>query len=522
MNEQGLRFAIATDGPFTLWQARCIESLAMVPGVTLAQWFPEPAMMTKNRSATAAALAVVPAPEDLLAIDARRSKPASASAEPIARADVLLDLTRDGARGAPDQATEVWHFAYGSSLSRDPVRSALIDYIRTPGRSYVALVGEPGTRILREGWLSWWRGEELDRLLLDPAGWPAAIAADGMSAIPAVATAVVGAVERRTGGRNRMNGVPRPVLTAAALGRRMVMTRDVLTRHDDWNVGIIDAPIERFLSSDVDEPTVWLPKRREHFAADPFGLERDGQLHIFFEDYDQRRGRGSIAHVAIAANGSTSDVDIVLDPGVHTSYPYLLEHAGELFMVPETAAAGELSLYMAVHFPDRWRRVATLLRGVPAVDATVIQHEGRWWMFATRDDMGANHNLFAWHAPDLTGPWTSHQANPVKTDARSARPGGSPFVVDGQLYRPSQDDSMAYGGRLVLNRVDTLTTRRFAETPVRRILPDAASRYRDGLHTLSAAGSRTLIDGNVRHLVKATLDRNISGRVRRLRRSTKD
>jgi hypothetical protein len=388
-------------------------------------------------------------------------------------------------------------------------------------------VAEPGGRIVRKGRLVSRRGERLDRLLLDPADWPATAALDlmdppdGESPSATSDRADDGGVSAGPPGRDRLTGLPRPILEVAAIGRRIVRARQALL-NDDWNVGIVDAPIERFLSGAHGEATTWLPRRPGHFAADPFALERDRVLHILFEDFDRRRGRGSIAHVAIADDGSRSEIEIVLDPGVHVSYPFLVEDAGRVFMLPEASATGELVLYEAVAFPLRWRKAATLLPGIPAVDATVMEHEGRWWMFATRADRGANHNLFVWHAPVLTGPWMPHKANPVKTDARSARPGGTPFVVDGRLYRPSQDDSSVYGGGLVVNRIEVLTPRHFVEVSVSDVKPAPGSPYPDGLHTLSMAGSRTLIDGNVRHLVAESLGRAVRHRLGRPGRTEAD
>ena len=40
----------------------------------------------------------------------------------------------------------------------------------------------------------------------------------------------------------------------------------------------------------------------------------------------------------------------------------------------------------------------------------------------------------------------------VKTDVRSARPAGTPFVYQGELYRPAQDCSRTYGGSIVIHR----------------------------------------------------------------------
>ena len=518
MTRAVLRIGVATDGGIAAWQARCIESLGGVPGVHLDRWI---------RLSASAGLAAsgMPSAEQVQRLRLPAAMPPGPG--PDGPLDVLLDLTRDGLASPLESATEVWHFAYMGRRIRDPMRAALLDYIRTPGRSTVALVAEPGGRILRDGMLSWVRGEQLDRILFDPSDWPSLVARDRLGGERTDSTQVVSdgdADARRvetdqSNSRDVWTSVPRPILEVAALGRRILGVRHTLTRHDDWNIGIVPASIDQFVAADVASQVGWRPRRPGHFAADPFGVERDGLLHVFFEDYDQSRGRGLIAHATVAVDGTWSETQPVLDPGVHASYPFIIEHDQSIFMLPETSAAAELVLYEAVDFPFQWRPVAPLLRDVRAVDASVVWYEERWWMFATLGDRGPNNNLFAWHAPQLTGPWTEHSANPVKTDARSARPGGTPFVLDGTLYRPSQDGSGEYGGSLVLNRVDVLTTRAFEEHALRAIRPPEGSPYRDGLHTLSAAGSRTLVDGNVRHRVTATqrliLSRRLPGRLGR-------
>jgi len=85
--------------------------------------------------------------------------------------------------------------------------------------------------------------------------------------------------------------------------------------------------------------------------------------------------------------------------------------------------------------------------------------------------------------------------NPVKCDVRSSRPGGTPFVHDGALYRPAQDSSKSYGGALTINRITSLSQDEFREEPRVHLEPFRDSPYPDGLHTLSAAGSITVLDG---------------------------
>ena len=526
MTNTRLRFAVCTDGPVVRWQARCVERLAAVPGVALDCWLQLPAARVHRRlGKDSAALAAVPAPDGLLAIaPATLDTREPAVTEPAHPVDVLLDLSSGGHDHPVPWASEIWRFGYGDALSRDLEWATLIDCVRGPGVTRVALVSEPSGAVVREGWLrtvSWWAGRQLEAILLDPVDWPAAAARQ--RTVPGLvspeesssgsAGTTRGVASRRR--KQRLARLPRPLLEAGAAARRTMELAESLTRHNEWNVGIVQAPIDAMLGAGGEQAVTWLPTRAGHWAADPFGLERDGVLHVFFEGFSRRTDLGSISHVSITRDGLLSDPECVLDPGVHASYPFLVEHGGATFMLPETSAAGELVLYEAVDFPSRWRRVTTLLPGIPAVDASVIEHDGRWWMFAGIGGAGPNQNLFVWHARDLTGPWTPHEANPVKTDARSARSGGTPFVSAGQLYRPSQDSSRRYGARVVLNRVDVLTPTAFAERPVKACGPQRGSAYSHGLHTISAVGDRTLIDGNALRFVREDLQRQLAAKLRR-------
>ena len=520
MTPRSLHIAIATDRPLVRWQARCVEAIAAVPGVAVDRWLQGSTVRTDDAGRRdAGALTTVDVPDVLLALQEREIASRDGGATvPDQTVDILLDLTTDGV--APvTPATEVWHYAYGRDLGRDVVRAALIGYLRSPGVIRVALVSDPSGAIVREGWLqavSWWTGKPLERLLTDPADWPAIAARQRLAETDSTDLSVQDGDPGPTADRHSrprpLPAMPDRALEVAALGRRVRGFVDVLTRHPDWNIGIIDTPIAEV--SSLGAPSVtWLPLRPDRFAADPFGIERDGILHVFFEDFDQLTARGAIAHLTVDQDGTVSEPEIVLDPGVHASYPYLIEHDGSVYMLPETSAAGELVLYEAVDFPGRWRPLVTLLPGVPAADASIVEFEGRWWMFATRLDRGANQNLFVWYASSPFGPWTPHALNPVKTDARSARPAGTPYVSGGRLHRPSQDNGRYYGGRVVINVVETLTPAAFAERSIGFVQPWSGSPYPDGLHTLSAVGARTLIDGSHRHLVSGALRLNLASKL---------
>ena len=79
--------------------------------------------------------------------------------------------------------------------------------------------------------------------------------------------------------------------------------------------------------------------------------------------------------------------------------------------------------------------------------------------------------------------------------------------------RPGQDCSRTYGGAIALNRIDVCAPEAFAEETIAVIRPHPASCNPDGLHTLSAWGTRTLVDGKrnlinpwvIRHKIRRRL-----------------
>ena len=96
--------------------------------------------------------------------------------------------------------------------------------------------------------------------------------------------------------------------------------------------------------------------------------------------------------------------------------------------------------------------------------------------------------------------------NPVKSDARSARPAGSLFERDGALYRPAQICAPLYGSGVSLNRVLQLSPQAYVEQEDERIVATHPAGLL-GMHTLNRAGELSVLDAFVRRrrLGKAAL-----------------
>jgi hypothetical protein len=275
--------------------------------------------------------------------------------------------------------------------------------------------------------------------------------------------------------------------TIAGMALRRVARR-LRRRRYVWNIGVIDAPIESLL---YETPSVrWLELAgSEDTLADPFALPSLPDV-IVCERANGRHGVGEIVSVDVRSGSITE----ILRTPAHLSFPFVFEHDGAIYAIPESSTSGRITLYRVRTDPLRFVDPLTLL-DIDGCDPAVVRWAGRWWLFCTRASMLPDANLFVYVADDLAGPWSPHARNPVKTDVRGARPAGTPFVHNGALYRPAQDCSPSYGAAVVLHRVDVLTPDAFAECAVRRVEPDRAGPFPDGLHTVAAAGARCFIDG---------------------------
>ncbi len=278
---------------------------------------------------------------------------------------------------------------------------------------------------------------------------------------------------------------------------------------DEWSIGMVDRPISTFLTrpslSDVEWLTVTAAERRAGpFAADPFGLPAKDRIEVLYEGFDRNRWAGRLERRAWSATGGWGRPVPILPAAHHRSYPYAFHADGAVWCTPEQASMRSVTLYRAPTAAGPWEPQATLISDFPALDPTITRWDGRWWLWCTDAERGPQTRLHLWWAPHVLGPWTAHGEGPVKVDVGSARPAGTPFVVDGRLFRPAQDSSTTYGGRVAICRIDEMDERRYRESVVALIEPDPAGPFPDGVHTLSAVGDRTLVDGKRRRWAPRT------------------
>jgi hypothetical protein len=255
----------------------------------------------------------------------------------------------------------------------------------------------------------------------------------------------------------------------------------------------------------------------DQFWADPFVWRRDGQSCCFFEARAYRIKRGHIRAWPLDPDGRPIGESFpVIDRPHHLSYPFVLEHEGGLYMIPESAETGRVELYGCVRFPDRWELIRPLIQGRRLSDCTLLRHDGRWWLFCagSQGRSRVNETLLAFHADDPLGErWIPHAGNPILRDFGGARPAGRiQQDAAGRLLRPAQDCIRRYGYGLSLNRITALSPERYAEQRIWYGNGPAIGGWR-GLHHLDWHDGLLVMDAQ--RLIPAGTDPGPPARGRR-------
>ena len=246
-----------------------------------------------------------------------------------------------------------------------------------------------------------------------------------------------------------------------------------------------------------DDPSNYqlMPSTDDRFYADPFLVEKDGKTFLFFEDFRYATGRAVISCCELQPDGTPGLPVEVLNRSYHLSYPFVFEHDGEMYMIPETKENMMVELYRATSFPTEWTAAGVLLRDIHAVDATIQKIGEKFWMFAgvSNGRYSNSDELCLFFADALTGPWRPHRNNPVLSDVRRSRPAGALFYDEGRLIRPSQDCGKAYGYALVFSEVLTLNETEYEERQIGRLDPSMITGC-VGIHTYNRTEQFEVVD----------------------------
>jgi len=240
---------------------------------------------------------------------------------------------------------------------------------------------------------------------------------------------------------------------------------------------------------------------KDRFWADPFVIARNDKFYVFYEELVYAENKGRIAVLVIDKQGNIESRLPVLETPYHLSYPFLFEFEDDLYMIPESKQNRTVELYKCTEFPHQWEFQKNLMEACMATDATLVEHQGKWWLFVSQvETEGAStwDELFLYYSDSpLSTHWNPHPLNPVVSDVRSARPAGQLFRRHGRLFRPSQNSSGHYGYGFNICEVIKMTETDYEERVVEQVEPKWDKNI-ISTHTFNYAGGMTVIDGQLR------------------------
>lgn len=265
---------------------------------------------------------------------------------------------------------------------------------------------------------------------------------------------------------------------------------------DKWNIGFVKQSAEDLVHrKKFSGKVMWLVEDKADYSADPFVVNIDSHFFIYYEELNFWKVKGWISRITNFNFDSKQRITGLIPKDIHFSYPFIFEDKTSIYCIPETADIGEVTLYQLNNTDyTKLKKKRVLLKGSRYVDTSIVHYSGKYWMFTNID--GKLNDLYIYHSVSLEGDFKPHKLNPIHVDSKSCRGAGNLFTVDGQLYRPTQNPEVRYGGSIIISRITELSEQSF-KTEIDFELPPEAP-YLEGMHNISFGRDLIVVDGKRR------------------------
>jgi hypothetical protein len=241
-----------------------------------------------------------------------------------------------------------------------------------------------------------------------------------------------------------------------------------------WSIGIFDGKTPFDLNPPKKDMNpvqchLDLPDGAASLVAHPRMFIKDSKYYLFYTAVNKNTDKKYKIGMAESANEYDWEFKkIILDTSYNMGHPFVFEHENKIYMIPEPSKATAAQLYIAEDFPNKWKYEKDLITRENLNSVFVFRHDNTWWMIHSQK---GNDTMFLHYADDLYGPWKEHPQSPVIVDNKqNARPAGSPFLYEGNLYRLSINCVPRYGTSVFVFKIDELTRTSFKETRLEKPL----------------------------------------------------
>ncbi|EKN5921047.1 hypothetical protein DVQ06_17240, partial [Yersinia enterocolitica] len=239
----------------------------------------------------------------------------------------------------------------------------------------------------------------------------------------------------------------------------------------------------------------WL-KERYDFQADPFIVELDSNIYLFYEALDLIDSKGILRCSVL-----DSDLHQINDAKLegfdylnsHLSFPFVFYYENDFYLMPESHETGNVSLFKAKNFPYDWVFIGDLIENIALTDSVIFFLNNQLWMMSS--DM--NNELVVHVSDHLLGPWK--KTSPItKFSNFHHRLAGSPFSFNNKNYVPIQECHIDdYGKSIFIKEIELLNEEKYIEKTIGHYLPFNA-RYPEGFHTINFSENYVVVDSKVK------------------------
>lgn len=271
-----------------------------------------------------------------------------------------------------------------------------------------------------------------------------------------------------------------------------------------WNIGLAHLSAKEVVENPrlLSKNTKWLKHNyKNRFFADPFfGKVTEKTVEIMVEEYLWSSKKGRLAVLIVDKESCTLiERKELLEIDSHLSYPIDFQYQGNRYMYPENGAQQHLPLYKLENQSVVYERDLISLQELAKIgnetwlaDATMVEHNGAFYIFATPD--ASNRRLAIFKSDTPLKSFKYLRDIKLHNDIENSRPAGNFFEVSGKLYRPTQNCTKSYGYSINIQRIDHLSDSELLEQTIAQITPFSRT-YNRGVHTINFENKLCVIDG---------------------------
>lgn len=242
-----------------------------------------------------------------------------------------------------------------------------------------------------------------------------------------------------------------------------------------WNIGFIENTIDGIMNGDPLRMQMMKHHYDDRWFADPFILDvTEDCIFLLVEECLRKNEKSRISKLTVKRETyELMDIEPVLEPDYHISFPAILRKENKVYIYPETADVNSLQLF--TYDQDKVSCAKKIENG-RVVDCIITDRFDKVYMFTTTLPNSNGHEL---KIIPLDGSETINYL----FDENIARSAGDFFTYKGQIFRPAQYTDVQYGHGISVQSVSMADGKFNIKEVLRLYSTDKIFKY--GMHTLN-------------------------------------